>query len=118
MQTTRSVANLSRLPLPAASCDAAVFSLALMGTDYPAFLAEAHRVLRPRGTLLIAEVRSRIPSVDAFAELLAEIGFETRDADEGNRMFVVIRAARAKPRRGGVPQRPEECLLPCIYKRR
>lgn len=40
----------------AASVDVAVFCLALMGTDYPAFLAEAHRVLKPSGRLWIAEV--------------------------------------------------------------
>ena len=39
-----------------ASKDVAIFCLALMGMDYPAFLAEAHRVLRPRGMLWIAEV--------------------------------------------------------------
>jgi len=36
-----------------------VFCLALMGTDYPSFLKEATRVLRPGGKLWIAEVRSR-----------------------------------------------------------
>lgn len=40
----------------AASVDVAVFCLALMGTDYPAFLREAHRVLRAGGRLWVAEV--------------------------------------------------------------
>lgn len=38
------------------SVDIAVFCLALMGTDYPLFLEEAHRVLKPQGLLWIAEV--------------------------------------------------------------
>ena len=37
--------------------DIAVFCLALMGTDYPSFLQEAARVLKPHGTTWIAEVR-------------------------------------------------------------
>jgi ubiquinone/menaquinone biosynthesis C-methylase UbiE len=41
--------------------DIAVFCLALMGTDYPSFLEEAHRVLKPQGLLWIAEVRLQRP---------------------------------------------------------
>ena len=37
--------------------DVAVFCLALMGTDYPSFLREAARVLKPHGIIWIAEVR-------------------------------------------------------------
>jgi ubiquinone/menaquinone biosynthesis C-methylase UbiE len=44
-------------PLGTGSCDAAVFSLALMGLDYGAFLVEAARVLKQNGWLWIAEVR-------------------------------------------------------------
>jgi ribosomal RNA-processing protein 8 len=43
-------------PLSSGSCDAAVFSLALMGLDYGAFLVEAARVLKQNGWLWIAEV--------------------------------------------------------------
>jgi ribosomal RNA-processing protein 8 len=43
-------------PLGSGSCDAAVFSLALMGLDYGAFLVEAARVLKQNGWLWIAEV--------------------------------------------------------------
>eukprot|EP00882_Tetradesmus_deserticola_P030457 GHRQ01034206.1.p1 GENE.GHRQ01034206.1~~GHRQ01034206.1.p1 ORF type:complete len:136 (+),score=24.64 GHRQ01034206.1:31-408(+) len=52
--------NMAATPLAAGSCDAAVFSLALMGLDYGAFLVEAARVLKQNGWLWIAEVsRSR-----------------------------------------------------------
>lgn len=52
-------ANIAALPLADASVDAAVFCLALMGTDYPDFLKEAVRILRPGGWVWIAEVQSR-----------------------------------------------------------
>ncbi|GFR47186.1 hypothetical protein Agub_g8778, partial [Astrephomene gubernaculifera] len=51
--------NMADVPLAAGSVDAAVFSLALMGTDYGSYLEEAVRVLKPKGWLWIAEVRSR-----------------------------------------------------------
>jgi ribosomal RNA-processing protein 8 len=48
--------NMAHTPLADASVDVAVFCLALMGTDYGTFLAEAHRVLKAKGWLWIAEV--------------------------------------------------------------
>ncbi len=47
---------MAHVPLDNASIDVAVFSLALMGTDYGLFLLEAARVLRHKGWLWIAEV--------------------------------------------------------------
>ena len=52
-------AGTGAVPLENSSADAAVFCLALMSTDYPEALSEAARVLRPGGTLWVAEVRSR-----------------------------------------------------------
>ena len=52
---------LQMLHAGAHSRDAAVFCLSLMGTDYPAFLKEAYRVLSPGGQLWIAEVRKWPP---------------------------------------------------------
>jgi ribosomal RNA-processing protein 8 len=54
---------MAHTPLAVASCDAAVFSLALMGTDYGAFLHEAGRVLKEGGQLWIAEVSRVVHSV-------------------------------------------------------
>jgi ribosomal RNA-processing protein 8 len=52
-------ADVSALPLPAGSVDVAVLCLALMGTNWPAFVDEAWRVLRERGELWVAEIKSR-----------------------------------------------------------
>lgn len=48
--------NMAHTPLDSHSYDCAVFCLALMGTDYPDYLTEAHRILRAGGMLWIAEV--------------------------------------------------------------
>lgn len=51
--------DLAKLPLKDDSIDAAVFCLALMGTNYGAFVDQAVRALRPGGELWVAEVQSR-----------------------------------------------------------
>lgn len=69
--------DMTQVPLPAASVDVAVFCLALMGTDYGAALREARRVLRPGGTLLVAEVASRFEDQRPapFVEGVKKLGF-------------------------------------------
>jgi ribosomal RNA-processing protein 8 len=52
-------ADIAALPLASESVDVAVFCLALMGTNWPAFVDEAWRVLAPRGEVWIAEIKSR-----------------------------------------------------------
>lgn len=52
-------ADISNLPLANNSTDVAIFCLSLMGTNYIDFLAEAARVLKVSGELIIAEVQSR-----------------------------------------------------------
>jgi hypothetical protein len=59
--------------------DVAVFCLSLMGTNYVDFIREAHRVLKEGSELKIAEVISRFSDVDAFIELMDELGFEFMD---------------------------------------
>ncbi|KAF2684616.1 hypothetical protein K458DRAFT_302869 [Lentithecium fluviatile CBS 122367] len=58
------VADISALPLPDNSVDIAIFCLALMGTNWLDFIDEAHRVLRWRGELWIAEIKSRFGRVE------------------------------------------------------
>ena len=111
----------------------AIFCLALMGTDYPAFLREAHRVLRPGGWLWIAEVRSRFAqqgtaprggsgsaSADeagAFIAALEQLGFKLKRRDMSNKMFAVFELQKRKGDQGAAQiDWPE--LKPCMYKRR
>ncbi|KAI0161667.1 methyltransferase-domain-containing protein [Hypoxylon sp. FL1284] len=52
-------ADVAALPLADGAVDVAVFCLALMGTNWPDFVDEAYRVLRWKGELWVAEIKSR-----------------------------------------------------------
>jgi len=118
--------NMAATPLETASCDAAVFSLSLMGTDYPAFLQEAHRLLKRDGWLWIAEVRSRFSAegqgedFKPFVAALGKLGFKLMEQDASNRMFVTM-VLRKKGDGGGgdgslaIKWPP---LRACVYKKR
>ncbi|KAJ1696671.1 hypothetical protein LUZ63_005183 [Rhynchospora breviuscula] len=115
--------DMSQTPLESSSVDVAVFCLSLMGTNYPSYITEANRVLKPGGWLLIAEVKSRFDpnnggaDPEKFSEAVKNLGFSLVSKDMNNKMFILF-YFRNKER--SVIDRniswPE--LKPCIYKRR
>ena len=117
---------MSSVPLPDSSVDVAVFSLALMGTDYGSFLVEARRVLKAKGWLWIAEVRSRFGGEEGkgedfkpFIGCVSKLGFEQVDQDATDRMFVVWKFRKGDGEgqsEGGHLKWPK--LKACQYKRR
>ncbi|KAI9714643.1 MAG: hypothetical protein M1812_006308 [Candelaria pacifica] len=56
-------ADIACLPLENGSVDIAIFCLALMGTNWIDFIEEAWRILRWKGELWIAEIKSRFSRV-------------------------------------------------------
>ena len=56
-------ADIADLPLKDGSIDVAIFCLALMGTNWIDFIEEAFRILRWKGELWIAEIKSRFGRV-------------------------------------------------------
>lgn len=94
--------NMAAVPLPAASVDAAIFCLSLMGTDYGSFIAEAARILKPAGGWLwVAEVQSRFMSdgegssvLPAFLSALEQLGFALKRKDTSNSHFLVLELQR------------------------
>ncbi|ETS83309.1 hypothetical protein PFICI_05185 [Pestalotiopsis fici W106-1] len=52
-------ADIANLPLEDGSVNVVIFCLALMGTNWPAFIEEAYRILHWKGELWIAEIKSR-----------------------------------------------------------
>ncbi|KAK0735884.1 methyltransferase-domain-containing protein [Apiosordaria backusii] len=55
-------ADIANLPLPDSSADIVIFCLALMGTNWTDFIEEAYRILRWKGELWVAEIKSRFSS--------------------------------------------------------
>ena len=96
--------NMAKTPLESNSVDVAVFSLSLMGTDYYKFIEEASRVLKVKGKLWIAEVKSRFDgrngaaSIPSFVASLKTAGFDVdpKKVDEKDKMFFVLQAVKAK----------------------
>lgn len=58
-------ADIANLPLEDGSVNVVIFCLALMGTNWPAFIEEAYRILHWKGELWIAEIKSRFAPVAA-----------------------------------------------------
>ena len=95
-----------------------------MGTNIEDFLREANRILKPRGILKIAEVRSRFEGVEnenglkGFFSVLKQTGFETNNKIKHiNSMFFLLECAK---RGGGFrsDKRSEYRPKACVYKKR
>ena len=116
--------DISRVPLDNTVLDVAVFSLSLMGTNFPIFLREANRVLKPNGKLFIAEVASRFSTDDdckAFLKCVKEqAGFVNLKMAKLKDFFYVMVFEKEKDMRR-LPQWTDEfaaSLKPCLYKKR
>ncbi|CAD6447050.1 4df2d0d0-fd33-414d-84de-0e1924f6dfe0-CDS [Sclerotinia trifoliorum] len=65
-------ADIANLPLEDGSIDIAIFCLALMGTNWIDFIEEAFRILRWKGELWIAEIKSRFGRVGGSNKKVVE----------------------------------------------
>ena len=114
--------DMRNVPLKADTLDVAIFSLSLMGVNFLAFLKEAHRVLKLGGALKIAEVRSRFDEqkggIERFVQAVSEMGFEHKNTDRHNKMFVLFDFVKAKKGVAKIKHADGTLLKPCIYKRR
>jgi len=107
----------TQVPLPNHSVDIGVFCLSLMGTNFADSLHEAHRVLKPQGTLLVAEVKSRFEDLASFLKGLPQLGFSVSNVDDNNKMFVLFTLSRVSKAK----KKTDACKLvlkPCKYKKR
>ncbi|XP_021658473.2 ribosomal RNA-processing protein 8 isoform X2 [Hevea brasiliensis] len=116
--------DMSNTPLDASSVDVAVFCLSLMGTNFPSYLQEAHRVLKPNGWLLIAEVKSRFdPNTggadpNKFSKAVTDLGFASMLKDFSNKMFILLYFRKKEKQSSKRKEIEWPELKPCLYKRR
>ena len=61
-----------------------------MGTNYLDFLAEGFRILKTKGFMIVAEVKSRMQKIDYFVNLIVGMGFKILKRDEHNTHFVLL----------------------------
>ncbi|KAJ0053394.1 hypothetical protein Pint_02825 [Pistacia integerrima] len=116
--------DISNTPLDSSSVDVAVFCLSLMGTNFPSYLQEAHRVLKPNGWLLIAEVKSRFdPNTGGadpkeFSNAVCDLGFASELKDLSNKMFILLHFKKKEKQNSKSKEIEWPELKPCLYKRR
>lgn len=99
--------DIAHTPLADSAVDVAVFCLSLMGTNYGDFMAEARRIVRPGGHVLVAEVASRFDAQDpaAFKRAVVQMGFV---ADEAHPFAAVAKSERNVARDGGLGRKAKK----------
>ncbi|OVA20602.1 Methyltransferase-related [Macleaya cordata] len=116
--------DMSNTPLDSSSVDVAVFCLSLMGTNFPSYLQEAHRVLNASGWLVIAEVKSRFDpnnggaDPNGFLKAVCNLGFTSVSKDFSNKMFLLFFFKKKEKQNSKKKEIEWPELKPCLYKRR
>ena len=77
---TVTACDMAKTPLEDGSLGAAVFSLSLMGRNWPEYLEEARRVLKPYGFLFVAEPEKRWGQEGKLKKAVEEAGFSILDS--------------------------------------
>jgi hypothetical protein len=80
--------DMAHTPLEEASLGAVIFSLCLMGRNWPEYLAEAHRTLQPFGLLFVAEPAERWAQ-GKLEKAVEEAGFGIMDSSQRGRFRYV-----------------------------
>ena len=88
--------DISELPLQSNKVDVSVFSLALMGSNYVDYLREGSRILKPYGTMFIAEPKKKWENnLDRLISELENIGIKVIDNFTSSR-FLYIQGIKLK----------------------
>eukprot|EP00106_Octopus_bimaculoides_P002307 XP_014769749.1 PREDICTED: ribosomal RNA-processing protein 8-like isoform X1 [Octopus bimaculoides] len=109
--------DMAHVPLKIASMDTAVFCLSLMGTNMVDYIAEAARVLKHKGILLVAEVVSRFKKQLDFVREIEKMGF-SHLSTTNYKLFVIMKFMRDSSKSKKEKQNISLSLKPCLYKKR
>jgi len=117
--------DIAKLPLADKSLDVGVFCLSLMGTNFPSFITEANRVLKPDGKLFVAEVVSRFENKTEFMQdYMPQCGGFTLLKSAVLHDFFYLMVFKKDREVKDIPNNRlmmgdfKKQLKPCIYKRR
>jgi ubiquinone/menaquinone biosynthesis C-methylase UbiE len=87
--------DMKKVPLSDEALNVAIFSLSLMGKNYPEYITEAKRCLVTNGTLIIAETTKSLKEGRRLCNLrqvLTEQGFDIySDEEKGDFTFIEAR---------------------------
>ncbi|CAL5978692.1 Ribosomal_RNA-processing protein [Hexamita inflata] len=107
------LANMTQIPVQAATFDILIYSLSIMGSDQKSIFTEATRILKMNGQLWVVEISSRVKSTDEFNQQVEQFGFKLKETKDYGFIFVSV-FEKVGEKKGKVT----ELLGPCIYKRR
>lgn len=112
--------EMRNIPLENETMDSVIYCLSLMGTDWFDCLKEGIRVLKTGGILYLAEVTSRIESIDSFIRKIHTLGLKCIQRNVQNTHFILLTFRKD----GNVVDRisstdsAKRLLKPCLYKKR
>jgi len=110
--------DMSSVPLPDESVDVVVFCLSLMGTNIKDFLFEAGRILKMGGVMKIAELESRLQTLEVdFIKKVWKYGFQMNWKNLKNKYFVFFDFKKVRQVKNK-KKVPAITLKPCLYKKR
>jgi ribosomal RNA-processing protein 8 len=84
---------MKSVPIPNEKLDVAIFSLSLMGTNWPDYIIEAKRCLAKNGMLFIAETTKSLNArLSELRNVVIENGFQIYEDEEiGDFTFIQAR---------------------------
>ncbi|KAM0672874.1 putative methyltransferase [Ordospora colligata] len=105
-----------KIPLDDESMDVAVCCLSMMMSNITSATREVNRILKKEGYWYVAEVRSRIESVNMLGKRFESFGFDVEYVDVTSKQFVlyVLKKRELLNNRRKKPI----LLIPCMYKKR